>query len=356
MSVKSYTDKAGRKRFYCSFYYTDYSGTRKRKKIEGFTRSKDAKKAQDDFLLRLAGSCNIPFDSFCKIYLDDCKKRLKESGTRSKEIILTTHAVPFFGDTPLNKITPSAVRTWQNNLISHQPPFKPTYLRACSVHLSALFNFATKFYNLPQNPAKITGVIGTTRSGHCDFYTIKEYRLFMKNLKDSKPLQLAFEILFFTGCRCGELLALTVSDFDEKNETIRIDETLTKVNGKIYVTSPKTEKSKRIITLPSKLAKHLQQFIASMYEPQPKERLFPTLTRQVLNYHSRIVAQKAGLKHIRLHDFRHSHASMLIEMGFSPLVIAERLGHEDVTTTLSVYAHLYKGKQNQVSKQLNQLL
>lgn len=66
------------------------------------------------------------------------------------------------------------------------------------------------------------------------------------------------------------------------------------------------------------------------------------------------VAKAACLPPIRVHDLRHSHASMLIELGFSPLLIAERLGHEDIQTTLRTYSHLYPNKQNELAAKLQQ--
>lgn len=90
-----------------------------------------------------------------------------------------------------------------------------------------------------------------------------------------------------------------------------------------------------------------------MYEPQPQERLFATINKHTLKVAVTQAANKAGLKEIRLHDFRHSHASMLIELGFPPLVIAERLGHEDIKTTLQIYSHLYPSKASEVANKLN---
>ena len=63
----------------------------------------------------------------------------------------------------------------------------------------------------------------------------------------------------------------------------------------------------------------------------------------------------SGVEQIRIHDLRHSHASLLIEMGFSPLLIKERLGHEDIKTTLQTYSHLYPSKQEELINKLNDI-
>ena len=356
MAVKSYKDKNGKTKYYASFYYTDYNGQRKRKKLEGFCLLREAKQAEKDFLQKVSGSSNISFKNLYAIYLDDCKTRLKPSSIPSKEYIMKNQCLPFFGDTPINEITPQMVRTWQNQLLSHNPAYKKTYLRACNVHLSALFNYAVKYYGMKKNPVQITGTLGTTKSGRMDFYTVNEFKKFMENMKDSKPLQMAFELLFFTGIRSGELLAVTLSDFDVTAETLTINKTLNIIKGKISITTPKTTKSNRVITLPHTAALHLQEYINSMIEPQPQERLFSSLSKYKLSHTAKITAKKAGLKPIRLHDFRHSHASLLIELGFSPLLISQRLGHEDIQTTLAIYSHLYPNKANEVSAKLNDFM
>ena len=90
-----------------------------------------------------------------------------------------------------------------------------------------------------------------------------------------------------------------------------------------------------------------------LYDIKPDERLF-TVTKSYLNHEMERGAKQAGVKKIRVHDIRHSHASMLIEMGFAPLEIADRLGHESVKTTLDTYSHLYPDKDQQLADRLNQ--
>ena len=97
-------------------------------------------------------------------------------------------------------------------------------------------------------------------------------------------------------------------------------------------------------------------YIAAMYEPQPQERLFPMLNKLNLSKALKHIAGLAHIKPIRLHDLRHSHASMLIELNVSPLAISERLGHDDVKTTLNTYSHLYPNKGNELAKKINGLM
>lgn len=356
MAVKSYTDRAGRKRYYCSFYYTDYDGTRKRKKIEGFSFSRDAKQAENDFLEKINGSSDMSFKSLCDLYLADCKARLKQSTLIIKQAIIENICVPFFGNRPITDIKSGLIRNWQNQLLTHTPAYKPTYLKLCNTQLSAVFNYGVKYYGLRSNPVHIAGTIGKAHSGRIDFYTIDEYKKFSNCLKDNIALHTAFELLFYAGLRCGELLALTVSDFNAADDTISINKTYQRIMRKDVITTPKTEKSKRIIQLPHTAAVHLNEYINTLYEPQPQERIFATLNKHTLKVAATQAANKAGLKEIRLHDFRHSHASLLIELGFPPLVIASRLGHEDIKTTLQIYSHLYPSKASEVATKLNSFM
>ena len=190
------------------------------------------------------------------------------------------------------------------------------------------------------------------KEGRIDFYTVSEYNKFI-NAIDDAMYRMAFELLFYTGCRCGELMALTVSDFDSTAKTININKNLAIVGKEVLVLSPKTPKSKRIIALPDKVNEHLKQYVGKMYEPKPNERIFPLINKHKLAEVVSKTSKKAVIKLIRVHDFLHSHASLLIELGFSPLVISERLGHEDVKTTLSIYSHLYPTKAEEVAKKLN---
>ena len=209
---------------------------------------------------------------------------------------------------------------------------------------------------MKKNPVRIAGTIGKSHSGRLDFYTISEYNAFMKALPDSAPFRMAFELLFFTGIRCGEMLALTIADCDFSNDTISINKNYALIDGKQYILPPKTPKSKRLITLPPKVAEHLQTYINSMYEPQKTERLFSMLNKHSLAKMVTKTAALANVKKIRVHDFRHSHASLLIELGFPPLLISERLGHERIETTLQIYSHLYPSKAELVAKKLNNFI
>ena len=186
-------------------------------------------------------------------------------------------------------------------------------------------------------------------------WTKAEFEHFITAVQDKPASYTAFMTMYYTGMRVGELCALTPADVDLKNNTIAISKTFQRINGKDVVWAPKTPKSNRVITIQQTLADCLKTYMDKCYEIQPNDRLFP-YTKHFLNHEMLRGCKKSGVKKIRVHDLRHSHASLLIEMGCQPLLIADRLGHEKIQTTLNTYSHLYPNKQAEVAQQLENLI
>ena len=153
----------------------------------------------------------------------------------------------------------------------------------------------------------------------------------------------------------GELLALDLTDFNFEENTVSISKNYARHKNEDLILDPKTPKSKRVITLPPSLSAAIEDYSKRLVDYEPTERLF-TLTKNHLRREMDRGCRLSGVKRIRIHDLRHSHASLLIELGFSPLLISERLGHENIETTLETYSHLYPNKQEQVSEKLEGLI
>lgn len=117
---------------------------------------------------------------------------------------------------------------------------------------------------------------------------------------------------------------------------------------------PKTPKAKRCISIPDFLYDDIHSYVPKLYGIEKEDRIF-YFTKTALDKEIKKGAKKAGIPPIRVHNLRHSHASMLIDMGFSPLEIADRLGHESVKTTLDTYSHLYPDKDTKLAGELNRL-
>lgn len=196
--------------------------------------------------------------------------------------------------------------------------------------------------------------MGKKNADEMEFWTKDEFARFIETLKDRPASYAVFMMMYYTGIREGELLALTPADIDFTQGTLSISKSYQRMNGKDVITPPKTPKSNRVVTIPEVLKTTLRTYMSRCYGLQPDDRLFP-YTKSFLYHEMEYGVHQSGVKRIRVHDIRHSHASLLVEMGFSPLLIAERLGHERVQTTMDTYSHLYPNKQVEVANQLDSL-
>ena len=142
-------------------------------------------------------------------------------------------------------------------------------------------------------------------------------------------------MLYWCGVRMGALLALTPVDFDFDRHLLTINKSYQRIKGQDIITTPKTRKSSRTIKLPQFLCDEIQDYIGMQYGIKPNDRPF-TVTKSYLHHKMDRGAKTAGVKWIRIHDLRHSHVSLLIEMTFSAVAIADCLGHESIEIITSV--------------------
>ena len=343
-------------RWTCFFRYTDWQGNRKQKFKRGFSSKKEALEYERSFLQKHEESLDMEFSVFVGNYLEDIKPKLKYNTFVTKQNVITTKILPYFKNMKINEIKAAHISKWQNEMLAYRDkngePYSPVYLRTISTQLSAIFNYAVRYYDLPKNPVLTAGKMGKKKAKEMKFWTIDEYKTFRKTIDDER-MYCAFEILFFTGCRCGELLALTPADFDFEKRTMRINKSYQRIEAQDYITDPKTEKSNRIVSLPQFLCDEVQDFISSLYGIKRNERIFQ-MTKHALHKAMEVGCEKSGVKKIRLHDTRHSACAYMIEMGFSPVAIAERLGHESIEITYN-YAHLYPSKQAEIAEKINDM-
>ena len=214
-----------------------------------------------------------------------------------------------------------------------------------------MLNHAVRYYNLPSNPMSKVDRMGSKRTEEMQFWTKDEYKLFSRAIMDKDESYLLFEPLYWLGLRSGEALALTPSDFDFAKRRVSITKTYVRINGQDVFNPPKTSKSVRVVSMPAFLVDEVQDFLLAHPGIKPDDGL----TSRNKSYLSREMGRGskiAGVKRIRIHDLRHSHVSLLIEMGFSALAIADRLGHESTEVTM-VYAHLFPNKQEEMADRLD---
>ncbi len=338
------------KSWFCKFYYTDYTGARKQKKKRGFSLKREAQDWERAFLEKQQGTPDMTFQALYDIYMEDMAHRLRPGTLKSMESVFRNRVLPHFKDKPINSITPADIRLWQNMQIDGG--YSDGYLDRIHILMSTFFNYAVKYYNLPSNPCSKAGGMGKPTHS-MNFWTLEQYNRFIQYVEDVRA-HTALELLFYSGMRFGEMMALTLGDFDFMANTIHITKTFHQKKGGGISGPPKTENSIRCITMPAAIMREVQAYISRIYGIQPFDRVF-TFTEKLIRGNIKRCAEKAGIPQIRIHDIRHSHVSLLIDMDFSPHLIAERIG-DTVQMVNKIYGHLYPSKHEEVADRLNRII
>ena len=337
--------------WYFKCNYRDWQGETRTKLKRGFATKREAQQGEREFLDMQSGNMNMKLAAFVEVYFNDKGTRLKERSIMTKRTLIETKIIPYFGDKSMNEITSVDIIKWQNLLMKQE--YSPTYLRMIQNQLTALFNHAERFYDLRDNPCKKVDKMGRSNAKELNFWTKDEYEVFLETFAEEDEMyRLIFQMLFWLGCRIGEALALTSSDIDLEKATISVTKTYYRRNKTDYITSPKTESSNRNITIPKFLQGEIKEYLDRQYELAPDERIFP-ITDRAVQKKMKQKTEETNLNPIRVHDLRHSHIALLIEKGLQPLVIAQRVGHDSVNTTMNIYGHLYPNKQKEVADLLN---
>lgn len=344
--------------WYAKFNYKDWKGKTRFTTKRGFATKREAVAYESDFKLRISDSLDMKFKEFIELYRAERYPRIRPSTVATKDAIIDTKIMPFFGNIKMKDITAKSVIRWQNELLSYRnpetgEPYSKTYLRTVHADFSAIMNFAVRYYNLSDNPARKAGSIGLKDAEEMNFWTLEEYTKFSEAIMEEPFYYYCFEVLYWTGMRVGELLALKYEDFDFESKTISITKTYQIIKGKEIIGPPKTSKGKRIIHMPDTLCDEMQDYFRMCIE-KTAERAFPTSNGVLAKALARW-AENAGIKRIRVHDLRHSHISLLINLGYSAVDIASRVGHESITITLR-YAHMFPSVQAKMTNELNNLM
>ncbi len=351
--MPAYRDSDG-KHWYCKFYYKDYSGKRRQKLKRGFLTKKDALAYEESFINgNLSGGEEVFFHVY-EIYIEEMSHRCKLSTMNNKTRIFETKILPYFGRMRLKDITPESIRKWQDDLCAPSVGLSKTYLRTINTQFVAFMNYATKLYGLHENPCKRVTCMGMSNNHEMRFWTPEEYKTFRAVVKDDPLAYICFEVLYWTGMRTGEMLALTPDDINFTNNEISITKTYQRVRGHEYVWEPKTNASVRRILMPGFLSDELNEYILTIRTYDSFHRIFP-VDDSWLCYRIHKYAKMAGVHDIKVHSLRHSAASLLINEGFTALEVSRRLGHRKVSTTLDTYSHMFPTRQDAIATRLNEI-
>lgn len=335
--------------WYVVTQYTDWTGERKPKCKRGFATRREALEWEQKFQQQNAGDLDMSFEAFCEIYTNDLKARLKESTWQTKENIIKTKLLPYFGKRKINEITTKDVIAWQNELLAYRDekrkPYSQTYLKTLHNQLSAIFNHAVRFYDLHSNPAAKAGNMGTEERREMLFWTKEEYQKFAEEMMDKPVSYYAFQMLYWTGIREGELLALTPADFDFERGTVKISKTYQRLKGQDVITSPKTKKSNRTIQMPDFLCQEMQEFFKMQYGLKKKDRIF-SVTKSYLHHEMDRGAKAAGVKRIRIHDLRHPYVKHTTKIFSLRLMNFQAQAYPDARRKTRGACQLHRGGQS----------
>lgn len=332
--------------WYCKFRYKDWQGKTRSTTKRGFATRREAKQYEEDFISQASGSPTMTFETLCDLYLADKKNRNKSSTYANTERLLKKRWCPLIGEMSINSITTRTIREAQNRLLSTVSPIthkklSPSYLMALHRALVAVLAYAVRYYNLPSNPAKDSGHIGKSEK-RLAIWTPEQYQQFYATLQ--RPIdKLAFDILYTTGIREGELMALTPADIDIQARTLTVNKSLTPDNQE---TTPKNKASYRVIHISQELADEVESYLQHMsYRP---DRIID-ISRNALRKRLQSGIKKTALPPITIHGFRHSHASLLLSRGAPVSAIAKRMGHSSPNTTLKIYSHALRNDEENLA-------
>ena len=358
----------------CWFYkvsYVDIFGRQQTKVSKKFQTKTEAKIAESQFMIEdIKESKNAPVEMTFKDlyekfreYQDDkvklTTKRNYDNKVKHLDSLMTLKCKDF---------DIYVFEEWKKEI--NAKPISTTFKNDLLKFLKSILNYGMTWYNFDFHSTyrKISNFNNPNEMRkEMEFYTYEEFLQFIKFSPDLRYTCL-FETLYFCGLRCGEARAITWKDIDFKKKTISINKQIqTAKSGKrddFYIADPKTHNSNRVIPLCDVLLEHLAEyhtelskyknFNDSMYVFGDDYGLRPFEPRNIRCKCHRI-STNAGLKKIRLHDFRHSCASLLINSGASVTMVAKYLGHTKIDETLNTYSHMFQSVLDGVIEIINNL-
>ena len=314
----------------------------------GFKSKKEALEYERETILNNTLGASIPFKNAVNQYLEFKKPRLKESTYINLECLLKN--ITFFDNLLISEITPIQVSSFQNELIQK---YKPSTIKRMNTNIKMFFTWCVRYKGLENNPFSMVDRLKLETSKRMDIITVDEFNKIIEQV-DKPDMKLMFELLFWTGLRLGEARALKIQDIDFNNKTISVTKTYTELKDKDIITSPKTKGSIRTIKIDDILAQDIKDYLDKARYILNNDFIF----RYTKPYYLEIfrgIALKVLRKRLRIHDLRHSHASLLINNGVDILLISKRLGHSNTAMTLNVYSHLYPNKEFETIELINNI-
>ena len=382
-------------------------------KRRGFESKKDAKTAYDELILSYEGylpleenedsvsilekepslkiidkknenlGWGVSIEELYEKYAAFAETQIKSGSIRSATDALQKHVLPYFENRDVATITAEEIKNWKLEIADKKYSFR--YKSKIYSAFSGMISYGVKYMKFPYNIVKQVGNFkNNDPKKEMLFWTEEEFLRFIK-VVDDNFYKLVFTTLYLTGMRKGESLALTWGDIDFQRKEINISKSLNRKRAKkgggviltnhpenpssfgwhvsknrsYEITTPKNKASYRQILMPDNLFEMINEYY--MFEKQCygfSNNAFVfggqlPISDQTLRRRFNSFAEKAGVKRIRVHDLRHSHASLLINKGQNILIVSKRLGHSNIMQTLNTYSHLMPNMQLEIVGALN---
>ena len=338
------------KTWYVKFCYRDYENKPRCTTKRGFKTKKEALEYEREFKSTSKNLLDLKVSAIFTEYINYKKLRIKASTVKRVEGLLKKHFITKVSNLKISELTPALMQKWQNDLIKSE--LKKTSIKLIHNEVSTFLTYAVKIYGLKENPLKrIEGLRNIKKeSRKINIWTYAEFEKFIEVVTKRTP-KMCFKILFFSGLRVGELLALSRRDFNFSQNKIIVNKN--KIELTKEISTPKTLDSIREIDMPVEIMKEVREYIQRLkVVPNP---LFDISANTLWSMLKRCAA-KAGVKKIRVHDLRHSHASFLIHLGVPITTISRRLGHKSPKITLDIYSHMYEKSGRETAELLSEVI
>lgn len=338
----------------------------KNKRLSGFKTKKDAElayleyKSQTDeerFNKFSKSATKLMFLDLYNEYCELQKTRIKESSYIDLLSKCNLHLVPYFKKYKVVLISPKVILKWQNSLSKYSYEYKCN-LRA---YLHAILKYAEQYYRIPNQIKFVDSFKNLEQKKEMQIWEEDEFLQFI-NCVDEIEIKAFFSALYLTGARKGELIATTWNDWDLKNKKLTINKNVTRKTAdktKRYEITTTKNRENRTISIPDNLLKIMLEYKKSLSKINESDFTFggkEPIASSTIDNRFKAKCKLSGVKKIRIHDFRHSHASYLISHGVSIVAVAKRLGHTNIEQTLNTYSHLMKNDDSDLIDKINQII
>lgn len=343
----------GQKRWFIRTYVTDENGNRKQ-----VTRHNKEWLGRDGYNLahqeevRLKNKvlnikrADVKIEELFDSYMTELSSTSKLATIKKNRDNIIKHILPYFKNVKIKNIDNRKILDWKYKI--EEKNLSLSFKKNIFISFSSMLNHGCKYYDLPNNPAKIVGNFknkkGNIYKRDMKIMDEDQFKHFIEN-EINELYKLVFTVLFYTGMRRGEMLALTWDDVNFKNNTITISKTYNPKIKDEFDNSPKTNKSNRTIKMLPIVHNQLKKYKNNQ---SSHDSIFENVTLTTLKRHCDKNCKNIGIDNFRIHDFRHSFASMCIDKDVPINIISDYLGHENISTTLDTYSHLYPNSQDKL--------